>query len=52
MRFGPIAWRFERGDIVLLAQNGEKLRFGRQEGGEWAKVPDTPRPLSMSRVER
>ena len=48
-RFGPVAWRFERGDIVLLSPNGESLRFGHQEGGGWAKVPDTPRPLLMTR---
>ncbi len=48
-RFGPVAWRLERGDVLLLARNGDKLRFGRQEGGDWAKIPDTPRPLVMSR---
>jgi hypothetical protein len=48
-RFGPVAWRLERGDVLLLAKNGDKLRFGRQEGGDWMKIPDTPRPLLMSR---
>jgi hypothetical protein len=48
-RFGPVAWRLERGDVLLLARNGDKLRFGRQEGGDWMKIPDTPRPLMMSR---
>lgn len=49
MRFGPVAWRLDRGDLVLLSQNGERLRFERQEGGSWAKVPATPRPLLMTR---
>lgn len=48
-RFGVVAWRLERGDVLLLARNGDKLRFGRQEGGDWMKIPDTPRPLVMSR---
>lgn len=48
-RFGPVAWRLERGDVLLFARNGDKLRFGRQEGGDWMKIPDTPRPLVMSR---
>ena len=48
-RFAPVAWRLERGDVLLLAKNGDKLRFGRQEGGDWMKIPDTPRPLVMSR---
>jgi hypothetical protein len=47
-RFGPVAWRLDRGDVLLFAQNGDKLRFGQQDG-EWTKIPDTPRPLVMSR---
>jgi protease inhibitor Inh len=48
-RLAPVAWRLERGDVLLIAKNGDKLRFGRQEGGDWTKIPDTPRPLVMSR---
>jgi hypothetical protein len=46
---GLTAWQFERGDIVLRSPAGEPLRFGRQEGGAWTKVPDKPRPLVLSR---
>jgi hypothetical protein len=48
-RFGPVAWRLDRGDVLLLSQRGEALRFERQEGGGWAKVPAAPRPLLMAR---
>ncbi|MEX2127747.1 MAG: AprI/Inh family metalloprotease inhibitor [Xanthobacteraceae bacterium] len=48
-QFGPAIWQLERGDVVLRSATGESLRFERQESGAWAKVPDKPRPLLMSR---
>ena len=49
LRFDPASWRLERGDVVLQSKQGERLRFGKQEGGDWAKVPELPRPLVMKR---
>jgi hypothetical protein len=49
IRFGPVSWRLDRGDVVLLSQRGETLRFERGESGSWAKVPAVPRPLLMTR---
>ena len=48
-RFAPISWALDRGDILLFSAKGERLRFGRQQEGGWAKVPDTPRPLLLAR---
>ena len=48
-RFGPVSWVLDRGDIIMFSQKGERLRFGRQQEGGWAKVPDTPRPLLLAR---
>ena len=48
-RLGATMWQLERGDVVLRSPNGESLRFGRQDGNVWARVPDKPRPLLMSR---
>jgi hypothetical protein len=48
-RFGPISWVLDRGDIILFSAKGDRLRFGRQQEGGWAKVPDTPRPLLLAR---
>jgi hypothetical protein len=50
-RVGATTWQLERGDVVLRSSGGESLRFERQEGGIWAKVPDKPRPLLMSRAD-
>jgi hypothetical protein len=48
-RLGATMWQLERGDVVLRSPNGESLRFGRQDNNVWAKVPDKPRPLLLSR---
>lgn len=48
-RFGPVAWRIERGDLVLVSAKGETLRFAAQEDGGWAKVPEGARPLLLTR---
>ena len=48
-RFGPVSWVLDRGDIIMFSAKGERLRFGRQQEGGWAKVPDTPRPLLLAR---
>lgn len=42
-------WQFERGDVVLRSATGETLRFERNDGGAWTKVPEKPQPLLMSR---
>jgi hypothetical protein len=47
--FAPVAWRLDRGDFVLISGKDERLRFGRNDDGIWAKVPDRPRPLLMTR---
>lgn len=47
-KFGPVAWKLQRGDLVLLSAAGESLRFERQDNA-WNKVPDKPRPLLMRR---
>lgn len=47
--FGPVAWQLDRGDLVLFSAKDERLRFGRGEDGVWAKVPDRPHPLLMTR---
>jgi hypothetical protein len=48
-RFGPVSWVLDRGVIILFSAKGDRLRFGRQQEGGWAKVPDTPRPLLLAR---
>jgi hypothetical protein len=48
-RFGPTKWFLDRGDIVLVSPKDERMRFGKQPEGNWTKVPESNRPLSLSR---
>jgi hypothetical protein len=46
---GLESWQLERGDIVLRTRGGEALRFEKGEGNSWVKVPEKPRPMTLSR---
>jgi hypothetical protein len=46
---GMESWQLERGDIVLRARNGEALRFEKSDANNWIKVPEKPRPMTLSR---
>lgn len=49
-RFAPERWRLERGDLILEAASGAKLRFAPSEEGGWGKVPEDSRPLFLTRI--
>ncbi|MBS7545327.1 AprI/Inh family metalloprotease inhibitor [Ancylobacter oerskovii] len=45
----PERWRLEAGDLLLLGDKGEPLRFAAQEDGSWLKVPEDRATLMLSR---
>jgi Protease inhibitor Inh len=47
--FAPTMWRLERGELLLLAQNGEVWRFEADDNAQWRRVPDAADPLIMLR---
>ena len=50
LRFGPVAWDIEGGNILVRGEGGAStIRFARQEDGAWARTPERGRPLLMSR---
>jgi Protease inhibitor Inh len=48
-RFGPIAWRIEQGQLVLLAPRGQSWQFEENDANTWQRVPETPDPILLVR---
>jgi hypothetical protein len=49
VRFGPVTWQMDRGEIVLRAANGRSMRFEEGEDSKWMQVPQTANPMLMVR---
>jgi hypothetical protein len=47
--FAPTVWRLERGELLLMAANGETWRFEADDNAQWRRVPDSADPLIMLR---
>ena len=47
--FAPTMWRLERGELLLMAANGEAWRFEADDNAQWRRVPDSADPLIMLR---
>jgi Protease inhibitor Inh len=47
--FKPTQWRLERGELLLMAANGEVWRFEADDNAQWRRVPDSADPLIMLR---
>ena len=43
--FKPVAWRLERGELLLSAANGEVWRFEADDNAQWRRVPDSADPM-------
>jgi hypothetical protein len=48
-RFGPVAWQFDRGQLVLLAQHGAPWRFEEGDSAAWQRIPETRPPMQLVR---
>ena len=48
-RFSPVAWRIDRGDLVLLSPRGQTWRFEEDEPNTWLRVPEGVDHLTMVR---
>jgi len=49
--FGPVQWRLERGQIILMSKTGETWQFEADDNAQWRRVPDTADGLIMLRVQ-
>jgi hypothetical protein len=48
-RFGPVMWRLERGEMLLISSSGEVWRFGADDHAQWRRIPDSADPFIMVR---
>ena len=48
-RFGPVSWRLDRGQFVMLAANGQSWRFEENEENIWSRIPAARPPVLMVR---
>jgi hypothetical protein len=51
-RFGPVAWRFDRGQFVMLDAKGQSWRFEENDENTWSRVPAMRPPLTMARPQQ
>jgi hypothetical protein len=48
-RFGPVAWRMDRGQLVLMPKAGEPWRFEESDSMTWRRIPEGRDPLQLVR---
>jgi hypothetical protein len=49
--FGPVQWRLDRGQIILMSKTGESWQFEADDNAQWRRVPDTADGLIMLRSQ-
>ena len=48
-RFGPVSWRMDRGQLVLMPKAGEPWRFEESDSMTWRRIPEGRQPLQLVR---
>ena len=48
-RFGPVAWKLDRGQFVMLSAAGQAWRFEENEASIWSRIPAARPPILMVR---
>jgi hypothetical protein len=48
-RFGPTAWRIDRGELILSSPRGQTWRFEQNDAKTWQRIPETPDPVLLVR---
>src|SRR5215510_1069673 len=51
-RFGPVAWRMDRGQLVLQSGKGQVWRFEENDPDTWDLIPRGRQPLSLVREKQ
>jgi len=48
-RFGPAAWKMDRGQLVVLSAKGQIWRFEESDSITWRRIPEGRQPLLLAR---
>lgn len=48
-RFNPVAWRLDRGQLVLIPARGASWRFEEADASTWRRIPERRDPLLLVR---
>ena len=48
-RFGPTAWKMDRGQLVLLSGKGPVWRFEESDSTTWRRIPEARQPLLLTK---
>ena len=48
-RFAPVAWKLDRGQLVMLSAKGDAWRFEENEPNIWSRIPAARPPMVMVR---
>ena len=49
--FGPVQWRLDRGQMILMSKTGDSWQFEADDNAQWRRVPDSADGLIMLRVQ-
>src|SRR5262249_24392921 len=49
VRFNPVSWRVDRGELVLVAARGQTWRFEESDPNTWTRVPESTDPVILQR---
>ena len=50
-RFGPVSWRVDRGELVLVSARGQTWRFEEDDPNTWTRVPESADPVILVRQQ-
>jgi hypothetical protein len=49
VRFGPLSWRMDNGELVMQAARGQTWRFEENDANTWQRLPESADPILLVR---
>ena len=51
VRFGPVSWRMDNGELVLQPAKGQAWRFEENDANTWQRLPESADPILLVRQQ-